>query len=548
MKKAFKSILACLTMALMAAGITAWLFLSGKLNVSHLLYQIHYNPWVTARNPVEKKRAVQTILMRLDVHEYSLPSMKTEKPFISGGGAILPLPGDAILVLDKYGDLYRFRRTREGPRLETLGNAVKTNNDLYGDYARSQGYSVRPGTNVGYAGLGMRGIDLLHLKKHGMIAISYTQWQPEKHCMVNKVSVRKVDDRLNFLPGSAWKDVFVSHPCIGLNKRNRKKPMAGHQTGGRMYELPDGRILMGLGDVKHDGVRRPNILDDPDVDLGKFFIIDPVSGRRELYNTGHRNPQGLTIARDGTIWETEHGPTGGDELNRMVRGKNYGWPHATLGKLCLTCKGVLNGRHDGYFPPVFAWSPGLGISNLIEVRGISDAWDGNLLVASLKNQSLHRLTLFDHHVQQDEAIHIGERIRDLYQADNEDIVLWTDSGKIIFLTADTHRSKADKLIATLSSEARAAIRDCKECHIFTKGAQQEGMINLWGVYGRAIASTDYPSYSQALRSKGGKWDEKSLDAFLADGERFAPGNAMGDNGVPDAKLRAQIIAFLKKLR
>ena len=550
MKRMLKTLAACLGVAVLTAVGTAWLFLSGRIDVSHLLYQLHYNPWVTARNPVERKRVIQTILVKLDVDEYSLPSMKTKQPFISGGGAILPLPGGAILVLDKYGGLYRFHRggAGEGPRLETLGNAVKTNNDLYGDYARSQGYSLRPGTNVGYAGLGMRGIDLLHLKKHGMIAISYTQWQPEKHCMVNKVSVRKVDDRLNFLPGSVWKEVFVSHPCIGLNRRNRKKPMAGHQTGSRMYELPDGRILMGLGDVKHDGVNRPNILDDPDVDLGKFFIIDPVSGRRELYNTGHRNPQGLTIARDGTIWETEHGPTGGDELNRMVKDKNYGWPHATLGKLCLTCKGVLNGRHDGYFPPVFAWSPGLGISNLIEVRGISDAWDGNLLVASLKNQSLHRLTLLDHHVQQDEVIHIGERIRDLYQADDGDIVLWTDSGKIIFLAADTRRSATGRLIASLSPEARAAIHDCKECHIFTRGAQQQGMINLWGVYGRAIASTSFPSYSQALRSKGGKWDEKSLDAFLADGERFAPGNAMGDNGVPDARLRARIIAFLKKLR
>jgi cytochrome c2 len=366
--------------------------------------------------------------------------------------------------------------------------------------------------------------------------------------MVNKVSVRPVDKDMRFLPGTKWKEIFVSKPCIGINPRNKRKPMAGHQTGGRMYELPDGRILMGLGDLKHDGVNRKNILDDPNVDLGKFFIIDPLTGQRTLYNTGHRNPQGLTIARDGTIWETEHGPTGGDELNRMVKGENYGWPHVTLGNLCLSCKNVLNGRHDGYFPPVFAWSPGLGISNLIEVRGMSKAWDGNLMVSSLKNQSLHRLTMLDKHVEQDEVIRIGERIRDLYQAENEDIVLWTDSGKIIFISSMHQRSIAEKLIATLSPEARDTIRGCKECHIFEKGAEQEGMLNLWGVYGRKFASARFSGYSDAMRAKSGKWDDAALNAYLKDPQAFIPDNAMGDNSIPDDKLRAEIISFLKKLR
>ncbi len=547
MKRMFGTVALVLVAALLAAAGTAWLFITERINVKHLLYQLQYNPWVTAHNPVQETRTIQTVLLKLKVQVYSLPSMKTKKPFVSGGGAILPLGGGRILVLDKAGNLYRFRRTGDGPKLETLGNAVKTNDDLYRKYARAQGYRVRPGTNVGYAGLGMRAIDLLHLRKHGLIALSYTQWQPDRHCMVNKVSVRKVDKNLDFLPGSKWREVFVSHPCIGLNRKNKAKPMAGHQTGSRMFELPDGRFLLSIGDVKHDGAHRPNILDDPKVDLGKIFVVDPITKAREVFTTGHRNPQGLTIGRDGTIWETEHGPTGGDELNRLVKGENYGWPHVTLGRLCLTCKGILNGRHDGYFPPVFAWSPGLGISNLIEVRGIDPAWDGNLMVSSLKNQSLHRLTMYQGHVQQDEVIHIGERIRDLYQARNEDIVLWTDSGKIIFISAIRKRSKVEKMILALPPEARMAIRDCMECHIFEPGARQEGMLNLWGVYGRKMGSADYENYSDAMKAKGGVWDERSLDAFLKDPQGFIPDNAMGDNGIADDQVRSEVIDFLKRL-
>lgn len=547
--KRFFRLAACLTAAMLISfAAAAWLLLSGRINIKHLLYQLHYNPWITARQPIESKRLISTNVLKLRLHAYSLPSIKTQKPFISGGGAILPAGKDAILVLNKYGRLYRFRLTDNGPALDTLDDGVRTYNAEYLQYAKSQGYAVRPGTNVGYAGLGMRGIDLLHLKKHSMIALSYTQWQRDRHCMVNKVSVRPVDERMNFVPGTGWKEIFVSKPCIGLNPNNKRKPMAGHQTGGRMYELPDGRFLLSIGDIKHDGVNRKNILDDPNVDLGKIFIVDPLSGNRKLFNSGHRNPQGLTIARDGTIWETEHGPKGGDELNILLAGKNYGWPHVTMGRLCLTCPRIINGRHPGYFPPVFTWSPGLGISNLIEIRGVSKAWDGNLLVASLKNQSLHRLYLRDHHVIQDERIFIGERIRDLYQADNGDFVLWTDSGKIIFLSPVRVQTKAEKLIAALPRDVRDTIRGCQECHDFDPGLQQEDRIGLWGVYGRPIASTNYTAYSDALKSKGGKWNKETLNAFLRDPAAFAPDNAMGDNGVADDKTRARLIKFLKKLK
>ena len=547
MRAVFRFLLCVTGSALVTAGVIMWLLFSGKLDLTHMLYQLRYNPLVTARQPVEENRLVSTNVLKLNLRSFSLPSMETESPFISGGGAILPLGGGRILVLNKYGQLYRFSQTDNGPVLETLNDGVKTNNDIYLEYAASQGYTARPGTNVGFAGLGSRGIDLLHLKKLGMIALSYTQWQPDKHCMVNKVSVRPIDQQMNFLAGSGWKEIFVSKPCIEMNPHNKNKPLAGHQTGGRMYELPDGRFLLSTGDIKQNGVNRVNLIDDPNADLGKIFIVDPLTGTREIFSTGQRNPQGLVIAGDGTIWETEHGPSGGDELNILVRGKNYGWPHVTMGRLCLGCEGVLNGRHDGYEPPVFAWTPGIGVSNLVEIKNVSDAWDGNLLIASLKNQSLHRVVLRDRQVIMDEVINIGERLRDIYQTDTGDFVIWTDSGKIIFLSPLKQKTKVERMIAGLSAQARRAIRGCSECHDFEPGLGQPDKISLWRVIGRNVASTNYAFYSNAFRAKGGRWDETSLDAFIADPLGFIPGNAMGDNGVADKGLRKEILRFINKL-
>jgi glucose/arabinose dehydrogenase len=105
---------------------------------------------------------------------------------------------------------------------------------------------------------------------------------------------------------------------------------------------------------------------------GKVVAIDLVTKAARIIASGLRNPQGLLAARDGTIWLTEHGPQGGDEINIVREGANYGWPYVTYcteygwRPLRNWPLNPVQGRHDGYERPAFVFVPSIGISNLIQ--------------------------------------------------------------------------------------------------------------------------------------------------------------------------------------
>jgi glucose/arabinose dehydrogenase len=180
---------------------------------------------------------------------------------------------------------------------------------------------------------------------------------------------------------------------------------------------------------------------DPSSPFGKVFDLDLTSKVTAVRSTGHRNPQGLVWTTSGTLMSTEHGPEGGDELNIIVPGGNYGWPYRT--------HGVGYGTFDWpamphvaarFTEPVFAWVPSPAISAVIEVAGFHDRWNGDLLVGSLKGQTLFRLNVTNSRVLYSEPIQVGSRIRDLVQMPNE-IALMTDDPALVFIRVDEDRLK-----------------------------------------------------------------------------------------------------------
>lgn len=263
---------------------------------------------------------------------------------------------------------------------------------------------------------------------------------------------------------------------------------------------------------------------------------------------GHRNPQGLTQDRAGRLWSTEHGPQGGDELNLVEDGRNYGWPLVTLGIECPQCPWQRQGRHDGFTPPVYSWLPSIAVSNLIEVRGFAPNWEGDLLVGSLKSQSLHRLRLQGDRVQYDESIFIGDRIRDIARRDDGTILLWTDSARLVELSVDKEPSPAERLMAGLAPEVAAVLADCRQCHAFDRQYESADAVPLWGVYGRRFAAENSPLYSDALKQASGSWDDAALDRFLADPQAMIPGTTMQYGGIHDPGVRQQVIEFLERLQ
>ncbi len=249
--------------------------------------------------------------------------------------------------------------------------------------------------------------------------------------------------------GSALTEFEVLHTVRPL------KPGAQH-FGSRLLWLPDGTLLLALG----DGGNPPNRLDGElireqaqkrDSQLGKVLRLrddgtpppdNPFVGQAGtdplIWTLGHRNIQGL--ARDpvsGRIWASEHGSRGGDELNLLAAGGNYGWPRATY-SIEYTF-GTIS-RHTtlpGMVDPVAVWTPAQAPSGLLVYTGdIFPAWRGDLFSGGLKSREIRRIDLdAAGKVIGEEKLPIGARVRDVRQGPDGFVYVLTDekNGRLLRL-------------------------------------------------------------------------------------------------------------------
>src|SRR5690606_37751645 len=153
-------------------------------------------------------------------------------------------------------------------------------------------------------------------------------------------------------------------------------------------------------------------------------------GRPEVWSYGHRNPQGLVYdAATGTLWATEHGPQGGDELNLIQRGANYGWPVIGFGVNYGSGSAIHVGTmRDGMESPVHVWVPSIATSGLMLYTGDRfPSWRGNLFVGGMAGEQLARLELDGTRVVNEETLARGiGRIRDVRQGPDGLIYLAID--------------------------------------------------------------------------------------------------------------------------
>ena len=159
---------------------------------------------------------------------------------------------------------------------------------------------------------------------------------------------------------------------------------------------------------------------------------------KSIWSYGHRNPQGLAIhPSTRQLWEAEHGPRGGDEVNIILRGHNYGWPVITYGK---NYSGTIISKlthHEGMDHPVFHWTPSIAVCGIAFYDGSQfPEWKNNLLATSLKYERLHRVELDGMNMVKDEIIFEAKsRVRDVEVGPDGIIyVALEDPGRIVKLT------------------------------------------------------------------------------------------------------------------
>lgn len=277
---------------------------------------------------------------------------------------------------------------------------------------------------------------------------SYHHWDSTRQCHTLRVSGAALQRSQDDLTSGSWTTFFETTPCLDL--KEQKHPFAGHEAGGRLVQPEEDELLLTVGYHGHDGVYGENFPQDPSSSIGKTIRIDLENKQSEIYTYGHRNPQGLHIDAEGRIWSTEHGPKGGDELNLIRQGANYGWPEVTYGTDYGVYQWPLSesqGRHDGYVEPVYAWVPSIGISQLISIKeSLFEKWKGDLIVGSLNGSKLFRVRVREGRVVYSEPIAVGLRVRDLVETTRGTIVLKTDAGTFVRLrpTEET----AGQLVAT----------------------------------------------------------------------------------------------------
>lgn len=216
--------------------------------------------------------------------------------------------------------------------------------------------------------------------------------------------------------------------------------------GGRILFDKTGNIFVSTGE-RSDIVTRP-LAQDLNAALGKVVRITPAGepapgnpfegrndARPEIYSYGHRNVQGLAFHPvTGDLWDGEFGPRGGDEINRVQPGKNYGWPTITYG---IEYNGNKIGdaiqQQEGMEQPVYYWDPVLSPSGMTFFTGNSiPEWENNLFIAGLSSVHIARLVIKDNKVVGEERLLEDEaqRFRDVHQGKDGALYAVTDSGRL----------------------------------------------------------------------------------------------------------------------
>lgn len=324
------------------------------------------------------------------------------------------LPNGEILVTERPG---RLRLLRAGKLLpEPLGGVPEV-------LARGQGGLLDIALHKDFA-------------KNGLVYLSYAKPGPEggtTAIMRGRLGPTGLEDGEEIFVAKAWGST-------------------GHHFGGRMVFDRSGHLYLTVGDrgrmeqaqdpSNHNGTTL-RLRDDGSVPKDNPFV-GQAGYLPEIYSYGHRNAQGMTVHTEtGAIWQNEHGPKGGDEINIIKAGANYGWPKVTYG---IDYNGaVLSERTEmeGVESPVLQWTPSIAPSGMVVYTGDAfPQWKGNVFSGALVLTHLRRVAFQGGKPVHEEKLlaDLGERIRYVTQGPDGLLYLLTDARNGRMLRLDPSKS------------------------------------------------------------------------------------------------------------
>ena len=255
------------------------------------------------------------------------------------------------------------------------------------------------------------------------IVASYPTYDRSRQC----VAVSLAAYQLNFATPSLQRNKtwFTSKPCVPVS--------AVQHAAGRIEVIDKTSVYLTIGDLGFTKINQPKVRGD----LGSIFKVSQKSV--EKISQGHRNQQGIVL-RAGDLYISEHGPRGGDELNLITKGQDYGWPAVTFGEPYSAGDYVrpkVTGSHEGFTKPLTNWVPSVAPTELIALpQGpLWGTWQSQLVMGTLREESLIFIQLRNRTtVGAIEKVSVGERIRDLDLASDGKILATTDSGQLLMIS------------------------------------------------------------------------------------------------------------------